>query len=32
MEIETDRSKYTKNELVQPLGIEDSVNKHSDAV
>ena len=28
----TDQSKYTKNELVHPIGIENSVNKHYDAV
>ena len=32
IESETDQSKYTKNELVQPIRIENSVNKHSDAI
>ena len=31
VESKTDQSKYTKNELVQPIRIENSVNKHSDA-
>ena len=32
MESKTDQSKYTKNELVQPIRIKNSVNKHSDAI
>ena len=28
----TDQLKYTKNELVQPIRIENSVSKHSDAI
>ena len=32
IESETDQSKYTKNELVQPIRIENSVNKHNDAI
>ena len=32
IESETGQSKYTKNELVQPIRIENSVNKHSDAI
>ena len=32
IESEIYESKYTKNELVQPIRIENSVNKHSDAI
>ena len=32
IESKTDQSKYTKNELVQPMRIENSVNADSDAI
>ena len=32
IESKTDQSKYTKNELVEPIRIWNSVNKHSDAI
>ena len=32
MESKTDQSKYTKNEIVQAIRIENSINKDSDAI